>query len=167
MGCGEAPGVRSGAEGGASRSSARSADSSDKVTEAAAEAAARVDSVSVDARQANDLIERRTFSWTELFNRFEHTLPDDVRITTRYDEADFAALAPTEAASVSWNHRARSTIGGLGGLGGLLSLLIAPLVYARRATIASASSAAASVCSMTAASWAVERKPASNCDGAR
>lgn len=42
---------------------------------------AQVDSVSVDARQANDLIERRTFSWTELFNRFEHTLPDDVRIT--------------------------------------------------------------------------------------
>jgi len=42
---------------------------------------AQVDSVSIDARQANDLIERRTFSWTELFNRFEHTLPDDVRIT--------------------------------------------------------------------------------------
>lgn len=42
---------------------------------------AQVESVSVDARQANDLIERRTFSWTELFNRFEHTLPDDVRIT--------------------------------------------------------------------------------------
>ncbi len=42
---------------------------------------AQVDSVSVDARQANDLIGRRTFSWTELFNRFEHTLPDDVRIT--------------------------------------------------------------------------------------
>lgn len=42
---------------------------------------AQVDSVSVDARQANDLIGRRTFSWTELFNRFEQTLPDDVRIT--------------------------------------------------------------------------------------
>ena len=42
---------------------------------------AQVDSVSVDARQANDLIGRRTFSWTELFNQFEHTLPDDVRIT--------------------------------------------------------------------------------------
>ena len=28
---------------------------------------------SVDARQANDLIDRRTFSWTELFNRFETT----------------------------------------------------------------------------------------------
>ena len=43
--------------------------------------AAQVDAVSVDARQANDLIDRRTFSWTELFNRFERTLPDDVRIT--------------------------------------------------------------------------------------
>lgn len=34
-----------------------------------------------EARQANDLIDRRTFSWTELFNRFETTLPSDVRIT--------------------------------------------------------------------------------------
>lgn len=42
---------------------------------------AQVDKVSVDARQANDLIDRRTFSWTELFNRFERTLPDEVRIT--------------------------------------------------------------------------------------
>jgi Tfp pilus assembly protein PilN len=37
---------------------------------------------SVEARQANDLIDRRTFSWTELFNRFETTLPDEVRITS-------------------------------------------------------------------------------------
>lgn len=43
---------------------------------------AQVDAVSEDARQANDLIDRRTFSWTELFNRFERTLPDDVRITS-------------------------------------------------------------------------------------
>ena len=33
-----------------------------------------------EARLANELIDRRTFSWTELFNRFETTLPDDVRI---------------------------------------------------------------------------------------
>jgi Tfp pilus assembly protein PilN len=44
--------------------------------------AAQVESVSADAKQANDLIDRRTFSWTELFNRFERTLPDDVRITS-------------------------------------------------------------------------------------
>ena len=43
--------------------------------------AKQVDFASADARQANELIDRRTFSWTELFNRFETTLPDDVRIT--------------------------------------------------------------------------------------
>jgi Tfp pilus assembly protein PilN len=37
---------------------------------------------SLEARQANDLIDRRTFSWTELFNYFETTLPDEVRITS-------------------------------------------------------------------------------------
>ena len=37
---------------------------------------------SIEARQANELIDRRTFSWTELFNRFEKTLPDEVRFTT-------------------------------------------------------------------------------------
>ena len=31
--------------------------------------------------KANDLIDRRTFSWTELLNQFEQTLPADVRIT--------------------------------------------------------------------------------------
>lgn len=41
----------------------------------------QVEAISADARQANELIDRRTFSWTELFNRFERTLPDDVRIT--------------------------------------------------------------------------------------
>jgi len=40
-----------------------------------------LDRVSVDARRANELIEQRTFSWTELFNRFEATLPDEVRMT--------------------------------------------------------------------------------------
>jgi Tfp pilus assembly protein PilN len=34
------------------------------------------------AKLANALIDRRTFSWTELFNQFEATLPDDVRITS-------------------------------------------------------------------------------------
>ena len=41
-----------------------------------------MDFAAADARQANDLIDRRTFSWTELFNRFESTLPDDVRIAS-------------------------------------------------------------------------------------
>ena len=42
----------------------------------------QVDFASSEAREANSLIDRRTFSWTELFNRFESTLPDDVRITS-------------------------------------------------------------------------------------
>ena len=33
------------------------------------------------AREANLLIDRRTFSWTDLFNRLEATLPTDVRVT--------------------------------------------------------------------------------------
>jgi len=42
----------------------------------------QVEFASTEARQANDLIDRRTFSWTELFNHFETTLPDDVRIVS-------------------------------------------------------------------------------------
>jgi len=42
----------------------------------------QIDFASTDARQANSLIDRRTFSWTELWNLFERTLPDDVRIAS-------------------------------------------------------------------------------------
>jgi Tfp pilus assembly protein PilN len=42
----------------------------------------QIDFASNEARRANDLIDRRTFSWTDLFNKFETTLPDDVRITS-------------------------------------------------------------------------------------
>ena len=48
----------------------------------------QVDFASADARQANDLIDRRTFSWTELFNQFETTLPDEVRITSVKPRSD-------------------------------------------------------------------------------
>lgn len=41
----------------------------------------QVENASTEARLANDLIDRRAFSWTELFNTFEATLPDEVRIT--------------------------------------------------------------------------------------
>ena len=41
-----------------------------------------LETASADARLANDLIGRRTFSWTELFNRLETTVPDDVRFTS-------------------------------------------------------------------------------------
>jgi hypothetical protein len=40
-----------------------------------------LDAMSTAAREANAIIDRRLFSWTELFNRFETTLPDNVRIT--------------------------------------------------------------------------------------
>jgi hypothetical protein len=42
----------------------------------------QLDVASASARQANELIDRRTFSWTELFNRFETTLPDEVRVAS-------------------------------------------------------------------------------------
>ena len=37
--------------------------------------------VSGQAREANAIIDQRTFSWTELFETFEATLPADVRVT--------------------------------------------------------------------------------------
>ncbi len=39
-----------------------------------------LDRVAAAARQANTLIDQRTFSWTELLNRLEATLPSDVRV---------------------------------------------------------------------------------------
>ena len=40
-----------------------------------------LETVASAAREANNLIDQRSFSWTELFTQFEATLPDDVRIT--------------------------------------------------------------------------------------
>jgi type IV pilus assembly protein PilN len=40
----------------------------------------QVEFASTEARKANELIDRRTFSWTELLNRLETTQPDDVRL---------------------------------------------------------------------------------------
>ena len=40
------------------------------------------------AREANLLIERRAFSWTDLFNRFEETLPADVRVGAVQPQVD-------------------------------------------------------------------------------
>ncbi len=39
-----------------------------------------LDRVAAAAREANALIDERTFSWTELLNRLEATLPPDVRV---------------------------------------------------------------------------------------
>jgi Tfp pilus assembly protein PilN len=41
---------------------------------------ARLGAIAAAAHEANALIDRRVFSWTELFNRFEATLPAGVRI---------------------------------------------------------------------------------------
>ena len=41
----------------------------------------QLEAVRIAARDANALIDRRTFSWTALLNYFQTTLPPDVRIT--------------------------------------------------------------------------------------
>lgn len=82
---------------GASRDEARAAD----LRRQAARLRATVDPKqiefkSTEARVANDLIDRRTFSWTELFNRLEATLPDEVRIVAvrpRLDKRGAVTLA--------------------------------------------------------------------------
>jgi hypothetical protein len=38
--------------------------------------------VAAQAKEANQLIEQRTFSWTQLFNLLEATLPDDVMLVS-------------------------------------------------------------------------------------
>src|SRR6185295_16904575 len=67
----------------ASRDEARAADLRQQAARLRATVDPRqIEFASTEARQANDLIDRRTFSWTELLNRFEETLPDDVRIVS-------------------------------------------------------------------------------------
>lgn len=41
-----------------------------------------LEAVAIQAREANDIIDSRTFSWTDLFNQFETTLPEDARIVS-------------------------------------------------------------------------------------
>jgi Tfp pilus assembly protein PilN len=52
------------------------------------------------AREANELIDQRAFSWTELFAQFEMTLPEDVRITAmqpRVENRMFVVAVSVEA----------------------------------------------------------------------
>lgn len=51
---------------------------------------ARLEAVQVAAGEANALIDRRTFSWTELLNQFEVTLPPNVRIAGVVPQSDEA-----------------------------------------------------------------------------
>ena len=46
-----------------------------------------LDSVAKAAREANAIIDQRTFSWTDVFAHFERTLPADVRITSVTQQA--------------------------------------------------------------------------------
>jgi hypothetical protein len=48
----------------------------------------QLDTVAVAAREANRLIDQRTFSWTELLNRLEATIPPEVRIQAIRPESD-------------------------------------------------------------------------------
>jgi Tfp pilus assembly protein PilN len=75
----------------------------------AQQARARVDPahlrrVALAAREANALIDGRTFSWTELFNRFEATLPAGVRLTsvqpTRAEDGRFVVRVGVVARQV-------------------------------------------------------------------
>ena len=60
--------------------------------------------VAAAAHEANVLIDGRTFSWTELFNRFEATLPPGVRITAvqprRDEDGRFAVMIGVVAREV-------------------------------------------------------------------
>lgn len=49
---------------------------------------AELKTVSGAASEANALIQRRTFSWTALFNQLETTLPPDVRLVEVQPQAD-------------------------------------------------------------------------------
>jgi Tfp pilus assembly protein PilN len=54
------------------------------------------------AREANGIIDRRAFSWTELFAKYEETLPPDVRITAvqpRLDQGRFIIGTAVQAKS--------------------------------------------------------------------
>jgi hypothetical protein len=48
----------------------------------------QLSAVQAASREANQLIDRRAFSWTDLFNRFEATLPGSVRIASVTPQID-------------------------------------------------------------------------------
>ena len=80
-----------------------------QLTREAAQIRGRIDpaelaTVSAAATEANAIIDRRAFSWTELFSRFEAALPDDVRITAvqprREADGSFAVSVAVQARRV-------------------------------------------------------------------
>jgi Tfp pilus assembly protein PilN len=60
-----------------------------------------LETVASAAREANGIIDQRAFSWSELFDQLEQTLPDDVRITevdpTLTPEGQFVIRIAVEA----------------------------------------------------------------------
>jgi Tfp pilus assembly protein PilN len=59
-----------------------------------------LEAVSAAAREANAIIDRRAFSWTQLLELLEHTLPADVRITTvqpSLEDGEFRVTLAAEA----------------------------------------------------------------------
>jgi len=80
-----------------------------QLTREAAQIRSRIDpaelaTVSAAATEANAIIDRRAFSWTELFSRFEAALPQDVRITAvqprREEDGSFAVSVAVQARKV-------------------------------------------------------------------
>jgi hypothetical protein len=80
-----------------------------QLTREAARIRSRIDpaelaTVSAAATEANAIIDRRAFSWTELFTRFEAALPRDVRITAvqprRESDGSFAVSVAVQARRV-------------------------------------------------------------------
>ena len=87
---------------------AKAADAERETTRLRAEAVqtlARVDKkelaiVDKAAREANSIIDQRTFSWTDVLGHFERTLPSDVRITSVQQRAGGQIVLGAEARSV-------------------------------------------------------------------
>jgi Tfp pilus assembly protein PilN len=59
--------------------------------------AADLEQVQSASREANGIIDRRTFSWTELFNLIEATLPDGVMLTAIRPEIERGQIMVTTA----------------------------------------------------------------------
>ena len=83
-------------------------DQAARMRQEAAQLRAKVDPrelaiVAAAAREANLVIDRRVFSWTDLMTQFEATLPEDVRITAvspREDQGRLVIGVAVEARSV-------------------------------------------------------------------
>ncbi|HEX5109231.1 MAG TPA: PilN domain-containing protein [Vicinamibacterales bacterium] len=84
----------------------RAENEADRLRREAVQTLARVDkkelaTVDKAAREANAIIDQRTFSWTDLLGRFERTLPADVRVTSVSQQAGReVVLIDTEARTV-------------------------------------------------------------------